>query len=132
MLLWVYLTVFGLFLLVRRLTDNETLALLSAGFLSIYPAHVIQSHYMVVDVPAVMWTVFALYVFLIALDSTCGLVGQLPPVLFSDWVFRPSTLLSLIALPMIIMAVMKSLTIISRLQSEKDTRPGQKPIIILL
>ena len=122
------LTVLGVFLLVRRLTGNEALALLSAGFLSIYPAHVIQSHYMVVDVPAVMWTVFALYVFLIALDSSR--IG---------WAIAAGFVLGLgvstkytvvmIALPMIIFAAMKSWKLYQ--SSRKKSNAWRRPLFIL-
>ncbi|MEA2063225.1 MAG: tetratricopeptide repeat protein [Gemmatimonadota bacterium] len=61
-------TVWGVFWLGALLGGRE-LGLVAAAVFAVVPAHVIQSHYMVVDSPSVMWMVLSVAVFLKALKK---------------------------------------------------------------
>ncbi len=60
-------TVWCLFAL-GSLLAGPKVGLLAAALLALVPAHVIQSHYLVVDAPAVMWMLLALYLFALGLE----------------------------------------------------------------
>jgi len=59
-------TVWGVFWLGSLLVDQRV-GIVSAALLAVIPAHVVQSHYMVVDVPAIMWMVLSLCFFVLGL-----------------------------------------------------------------
>lgn len=54
------LTVWLVYRLSRRLGSSRSVALLAAGLMSVFPAHVIHGHFMTVNSPVTFWTTLAL------------------------------------------------------------------------
>ncbi|MEA1997384.1 MAG: phospholipid carrier-dependent glycosyltransferase, partial [Gemmatimonadota bacterium] len=118
-------TVWGVFWL-GSLLAGVPVGVLGAAIFACLPAHVIQSHYMVVDAPAVMWMVLSLAFFAMALERK------------KAWVFAASGLflglglatkytVALIALPQLVLVIQEAwINRASGGVKKKNQAPGAK------
>lgn len=89
------LTVFGVYLLVRKLTKNEKLSLLAALFLAISPWHIIYSRVNFFASLPVFFVIFGSYFFLLGMEKNRYLIFSIVSFLlaifsyFSAYIFVP-------------------------------------------
>ncbi|HUU26566.1 MAG TPA: tetratricopeptide repeat protein [archaeon] len=120
------ITVWGVFWLGSLLADQR-MGLLAAALFAVLPAHVIQSHYMVGDAPAVMWMVLSLSFFVLGLERK------------NTWAFAGSGLMLglglatkytsiLIALPALVLLVQEAWqwNTARRNNNIQQNKPGQQ------
>jgi len=115
------LTVWGVFW-IGRLLAGRGVGLASAAIFAVMPAHVIQSHYMVVDGPAVMWMVLSLGFFILGLKRRRTLHFALSGLMLGLGVATKYTAV-MIVLPQAVLALQAALDY-TRKKSKKKKPPA--------
>ncbi|MFC1537226.1 glycosyltransferase family 39 protein [Gemmatimonadota bacterium] len=113
---------------VGTLLAGRTMGLVSAAIFAVTPAHLIQSHYMVVDGPAVMWMVLSLGFFLCGLQQRRSVFFALSGLLLGFGLATKYTVV-MVVLPQLVLAFQTALDSAGKKKKKKIRASGFSGIV---